>query len=499
MNLKKYILSLFILAFLVACSYDFPEKEPYKKEDLGGVNPEKLIFTGDEYLAGFMDGALYTSGQQNSLAAIIVSQFNIIQPTEFILPEINSENGMNLYASTQNEIFGKWIYEFSSYDEEKPQIKLTSGEPVADFTGDKNALTDFSVPSLRMNHTNNPQLSVNPFYSRIVSTQGNSYKTEVSQKNPTFVIFWIGMNDVLDYAINGANGNVNYDGDDVINNWNLTSVENFRSNFDDLTNEFLKNPDCKMVIGNLISIQSLPYFYVQTYDALFLEGVKLNAARARYREFNDAVAIYNRTVPEDKKRPFIDFFDNGSNLHPQPLVVIDSTLVDAQYPDGSELEKYRQLTKNELLLFNVSDVMIEFGYGSIIPLKEENYLTEYEIEIIENRILSFNAVLTEKSNLYPERIIIADINSQIQTIAETGKTDAWGDPIIDEIIYFNGVPVEGSLGMNSIFSLDGLHFNQRGNAFVGNIFIETINQEFGAKLPKVDINKFAGNEYTFSY
>lgn len=499
MNFRKYISSLFFLVVLFSCSYEFPQSESYKKEDLGNINTDKMVYAGDEYLSGFMDGALYNNGQKNSAASIIADQINIIQKVEFVQPEINSTNGLNLYASKENKIFGKWIYEFSDFTADIPQLKLTDGESVIDFSGDRNTLTDFSIPMVRMNQVNNSELTKNPYFNRIYTQPGNTYKTEISKEKPTFVILWLGMNDILDFAIHGANGNDNFDGDDIDRNWNLTSVENFRTNFDDLTDALIQNEDCRMVIGNFISIQSLPFFYVQTYDALFLEGTKLSAARARYKEFNNAVAIYNRTVPDELKRPFIDFYDNGSNPHPQPLVVIDSSLTDAQYPDGRELEKYRQLDKNELLLFNVSDEMIELGYGSVIPLNDENYLTESKIDLIEKRISDFNSVLIEKSNLYPERITIADINTPVRSIAETGKTDAWGDPISKEIIYFNGVPVEGSLGMNSIFSLDGLHFNQRGNAFIANVFIDAINRGFGARLPKVDINKYVGNEYTFSY
>ena len=60
-------------------------------------------------------------------------------------------------------------------------------------------------------------------------------------------------------------------------------------------------------------------------------------------------------------------------------------------------------------------------------------------------------------------------------------------------IDFNGVPLEARLGYNSIFSLDALHFNPRGNAFVANRFIQKMNDNFGSNIPLVDVNQFVGN------
>jgi lysophospholipase L1-like esterase len=499
MNLLKHILSLFICLTVFSCSYDFPEKYEYSTEDLGAINLEEPVFAGDDYMAGLMDGALYNQGQQNSVASIISSQFKFVSETEIVQPEINSENGLNLYTSFQNEIVGKWVYEFLETSGDVPQLKLTKGEQIPDFKGDINQLNDLSVPVLRMNQVNSTEFTSNPFFKRITSSPVHSYTTEVVMRNPTFVILWLGMNDILDYAIHGAVGNPDFDENSAGSGWNMTSVENFRSNLNRLTDELLQNPDCNLVIGNLISIKSLPYFYIQPYNGLFLDNDELTKARAKYAGFNEAVAIYNRTVPEELKRPFIDFYDNGYNMSPQPMVVIDSLLSDAFYPDGSKLEKYRHLTQNEMVFYNVTDEMFEMGYGSSIPISTQHYLNEKDIELIEQRINDFNAVLAEMSNAQPERIVIADIKSLVEPVAETGKTDAWGSPVNKEVIYFDGVPVEGSLGINSIFSLDGLHFNPRGNAFAANGFIEAVNRGFGANFPLVDINKYIGNVYSFSF
>ncbi|GAG85851.1 unnamed protein product, partial [marine sediment metagenome] len=94
---------------------------------------------------------------------------------------------------------------------------------------------------------------------------------------------------------------------------------------------------------------------------------------------------------------------------------------------------------------------------------------------------------------YSDRLVVVDLNSIIHEISMTGKIDAWGQISTQEQFDFNGVPLGARLGYNSIFSLDGLHFNPRGSAFVANWFIQNINDNFGSNIPLIDINQYVGN------
>jgi len=96
-------------------------------------------------------------------------------------------------------------------------------------------------------------------------------------------------------------------------------------------------------------------------------------------------------------------------------------------------------------------------------------------------------------NKYPGRLVYVPVSELIHEIAETGKIDSWGRPASDEVISYNGLPLEGTLGLNSIFSLDGLHFNPRGNALLVNQILNAINEGFGSNLPLIDVNSYLGN------
>jgi hypothetical protein len=485
MQTKIKIGQLLIILFFTSCTYEFPMVESPAIEDLGDINTENIIAVGDGFLAGAMDGALYSAGQQNSVASVFASQLSRSNEISFNQPKINAKNGFNFYASKGNQLYGKWIYRFQNQTDEKPKMILTAGELVEDYQGDKTVLNNLAVPMLSVTQLLNYPDKTNPYVFRVFSDATQNISQQIIDKSTTLVLCWIGMNDYLKYAMNGA-----------VELSNLTSVETFRNNISLLMNELIQKSDSKILLGNLISIENLPYFYFKTFDNLFLEGQKLGAARARYKQFNLAVSEFNRTVPEEQQRPYIDFYDNGSNPHSQPLVVVDNTLPDASYPDGSVLEKFRQLDKNEMVLHSVTDDMLENGFGWLTPMEEQYYLTVSETELIINRISAFNSVIEEIAANFPQQIALVDINSKIAEVAETGKTDAWGDPLSNNVIYFEGVPVGGSLYLNSIFSLDGIHFNQRGNAFVTNIFIQALNGKFGAKVKTVNINDYPGNAYS---
>ncbi|HEX7027586.1 MAG TPA: hypothetical protein VF268_10115, partial [Gammaproteobacteria bacterium] len=42
-----------------------------------------------------------------------------------------------------------------------------------------------------------------------------------------------------------------------------------------------------------------------------------------------------------------------------------------------------------------------------------------------------------------------------------------------------------------IYSEDGIHPNSRGYAFIANIFIDAINEQFGASVPKANLGNYS--------
>lgn len=485
-GLKKYNWILIFHAIFFSCTYEFPEKDLFSADDLGKISVEKVMAVGDGFVAGVMDGALYSDGQSNSLAAIFASQFSHLVEDEFVQPDVDSENGYNLFLPNKTEVWGRWIFQYRNPADENPEFVLTPGETVKEYSGDKNKISNLAFPGFSVSPLPKSTLEGNLYFRRIFTSGSTDIAEQIIRKTPSLLLCWLGMSDFLTFAINGA-----------VNPDDLTPADTFQTRLENFISEVLRKTDCKIIIGNLISIEDLPFFYYQPYNKLFLSNLQLSIARARYSAFNAAVAAYNRTVSEEFQRPFIDFFDNGYNPHPQNLVVSDQSLPDAFYPDGKPLEKFRHLAAGEMVLKTVTSQMIESGFGSSVPLADSLYLSRDQIESIIQRVCNFNAAIEQIAVANPGRVALADVARRVHPVAESGKLDAWGEPVKAnaEVEYFNGVPVSGTIDVNGVFSLDGIYFNPRGNAFVSNVFISAANQTFGAKIPVIDINRFPGNVY----
>lgn len=495
--MKCVIKILFVfLALLSACKYDFPDtRVDYSN---GSMDVSRYVGIGDGFSAGSMDGSLYTYGQDNSIAAILASRMSVIGLQDFQQPDISSDNGFNKLASDESNQVGKWIYSFSTETQLEPDRMLTNGEYPSTYPGEMSSPGNFSVPFARSFELDDPDLSENVYYNRFASDPGNSsVLIDILNADPSFFTLWIGMNDFLGYASSGGIGNPDPPGDpSMINEDDLTPVALFESKISSYLSTILEDPDRKGAIVQLPMFDDLPYFYTYPYDFMRLNGTALGITQTYYRSYNQAVSEHNILYP-DANRPFIAFNDNGSTLYPQPIVIVDDSLSDAFYPDGTTpLPKLRQLTKDEMVLLTFPVDKMEYGYGSINPTTSEYYLKVSQINEINLRIETFNQVLEQEVNKYPGRLVFVPISEIVHKIAETGKIDSWGRAASDEVISYNGLPLEGTLGYNSIYSLDGLHFNSRGNALIVNQIINSINEEFGSNLPLVNVNSYLGNTIT---
>ena len=491
----RNLIYFILFGFLVSCSYEFPVTD--EEFSSGNINLTNYIAVGDNYSAGFMNGALYTSGQEKSFPAILSGQLVKAgnNNDDFLQPVVTSENGYNPIASEPAHFYGKWIYKFSNVTDEEPLRRLTPGELLAMFVGDKNRIRNFSVPLVKSFQLDRADLSENIYYERFAVNPGTgTLLNDIMATSPSFFTLWLGMYDVLNFAMTGGSGNIDPPSDpNQIQEYDLTPADVFEESISKIIDRLLENPETKGVIATLPYISDLPFFYFRQYNFMRLGGSKLSQARSFVTPINYAVIEHNLN-PDNEKRPLINFNDNGATLYPQPLVVVDESLCDAIYPDGSPLPKIRQLTEEELVLFTISETEVNQGdLGSIIPVGEELYLSKNQVHKLRTRIDLYNQVINALADEYNGRIVVVDLNSIIHEISETGKTDAWGQLTTQEQFDYNGVPLEARLGYNSIFSLDALHFNPRGNAFIANRFIQKMNDNFGSNIPLNNVNQFVGN------
>ncbi len=491
--MRKVAIYLIILLAATGCTYEFPVTEI--NPDSGTADFSKFVCIGDNYTAGFMDGALYTAGQVNSIGSLIAQQVTTFNGGGFFQADIESANGYNPLLSGPSLILGKMICSYQTITSAEPVTILLPGEIPTPYAGDKELLTEFSIPFMKSYQALQPEFSSNIYYNRIATNPGTSTLLEqASASSPTFFLLWIGMYDALHFATSGALGDYDPPSDPALLNDNdLTPEDLFESSIRQLVSAIMNNPSTLGVIVNLPSFRDLPFFYTYQYDFIRLTNSQKRAAQNYYYSFNQAV-IYHNQQPGAEFRPMIGFNDNGPvTLYPQPLVVEDDSLCDAFDQYGNPIPKIRQLNSNEMVLMTIPINLVSNGLGWIVPLPKEYYLNEMDIDNLDMAIDAYNGIIQQLVQEYPDRLVLADFYNPIKELAATGRMNSWGLPDDPHIRYLDGIPLKADLSLNSIFSLDGLHFNQRGNAYAASLIIETINQHFNSTITTPDVNQYVGN------
>lgn len=480
-NYSIYIL-LFSLIF-ASCEQenitlkDQPTPDP-ETPAAGSADFTKYVAVGNSLTAGYQAGALFNAGQANSLAAILAGQFELVGGGEFNQPDINSDNGFNTAIVNPDPatgtILGRLVLKGSP-----PAPSPLVGEVITPYTGDKAALNNFGVPGILLGQALTPftggpaapqNPAYNPFYARFASNPGTSTIIgDALAAQGTFFSFWLGNNDVLGYAVSGATRSEIF-----------TSPEAFQAQYQAALGALTSDPDIKGIVGNIPDITGIPFFTTIPYNAIALDQANATALNSGYAEFNGAIDQYNSGAfsggdPPANQRPKISFTPG-----PNPIVIEDENLPDLT---GFGIPSIRQMTQGELVILSAA-TQLPLGIGSASPAPDRLILTSMELEEIKQRIDAFNGIISASANAIADnRVAVADVNAAFNELAATGPRG----------LLFNGVLITASLAPPyGGFSEDGVHPNTRGYAFTANVFIEAINEKFGANIPLVNLGNYPG-------
>jgi phospholipase/lecithinase/hemolysin len=100
---------------------------------------------------------------------------------------------------------------------------------------------------------------------------------------------------------------------------------------------------------------------------------------------------------------------------------------------------------------------------------------------IQTAINGFNTTISSAVTAQSSRLVLIDANAILAEI-KAGKVTVNGSSLTASI-----TPPFGA------FSLDGVHPNQRGAAYMANELIEAVNAKWGAKIPLCNPNDYIGN------
>lgn len=430
-------LAIVVLAFLFAtCKPEIDTLEP----SAGNADFSKYIAVGNSLTSGYRDGDLFRSGQLYSYPNIIAQQLKLVGGGEFTQPlmydELGFGNKMVLNLNTVKDCAGNPVPGVAPSLGPIPyRILDNSPSDPRNFVNmeELQNSTNLGVPGAKSFHLLIPYYgSVNPYFNRFSALPEITILQQAVSHNATFFTLWIGNNDVLTYALNGAEAD------------SITSIPIFTWALSNIINGLTEN-GAKGAVANLPDITSIAYFTTFPYNALALtDQAQIDALNTAYQPFNITFSL-------------------GAN----PLIV-----QDANAPGGR-----RQIKSTELVLLSLSQDSIRCaGWGSLKPIPPQFFLDEQEIAEIKTATEQYNEIIENLAEA--KGLALVDANAFLET-AKSG-------------LVFDGVRYSAKYISGGINSLDGIHLSPRGNAMVANYFIEAINKKYAANIPTVDINDYPG-------
>ncbi len=442
------------LALIVSsCEPVFDVPEPQS----GDADFSRYVALGNSLTAGFADNALYRDGQLASFPNQLATQMQEAGGGSFIQPLV--EDGVGA-GQNQNP---RLILQ------QGPDGSLAPG-PAADEGQDifsenifgEGPFNNLGVPGAKTFHLlMDDYADLNPFYGRFAQDSETTLLEQALELDPTFFTLWIGSNDILGWATSGGTGDA--DGGTGENDITLESV--FEESIETLIAQLTAN-GAKGVVMNIPEVSVIPFFKVIPWDALELTEEQ---AQMLIDGYDDQIPGF---VPD--REDYIPDFQEGSN----GFIIRDP---DREVFLNQDALKFRMATENDRILFTVPQDSLQPppdgpGWGTAVPIPDEYTLREPQLETVKEKVEEFNAII--ESVAADHDIPVFDIPSLLERV--------------NSGIQFDGAELTSEFVTGGLYSLDGVHLTDRGNAQLTNELIEFINAEYGASLSPVNVGDYKG-------
>ncbi len=506
----------------------------------GSVSFTKFVAIGNSFVAGVQGGALFTDGQNNSLAAILNKQFESVgAPSSFKQPTIGASLGYNLFISpnpgADNKVLGRLLLQNGTTPDcatgaisprPTPQayavgqleaVPNPTLNPGFIYTGSKTELNNFAVPAITLGQAlipqtgdwanPNPAIGFSPFYARFASNPGTStIIADAIAAQGSFALVWLGLDDFFLYAAFG--------GDPT--KAPLNSSGAFAGQYGAAIGALLaSNPNLKAVVGNFPDIFKMPHFTSVAYNPIPLDAATaatVNGAFAGYNQALDGIAGAATANPAGfgltteqaaalaaeiatRKVTFTVSCNNKALISDETLTDLgpffDALVGVAITPEQrTALEPYRkvrQTTSSDILPLGAGSVLGTLVGGNpllvngvSVPLADQYVILPSERDAIIAAREAFNTSIAATVSANSSRLALADVSTAMANLVTAKAT------------VINGVTITPNINPpTGMYSEDGVHPNSRGYAFLSRVFIEAINAKFGATIPLTDVSLYS--------
>jgi hypothetical protein len=461
--MKKLLFIILSLALFTACE---PKIDEFPAS-ANGVDFSNFVVVGNSLSAGYADGALYLSGQKNSIPNIMATQFKHVGGGDFRQPLIGTEDGVGFQPIPGG------IYCYPKMSLQVIQDKDCAGNPLTTASlkpallyppADQNALkqqlyatptqtgpyNNMGVPGINLQQAFFPGYGSplgNPFYTRFASNPMATVLGDAAAQQPTFFMMWLGDNDALSSALAGT---------DLL----LTPADTFAKYYPLAVGAMInsgKTP--KGVLCNIPDVTSIPFFTTIS-KSLPYDNVVLTAEQASGLNILYGMYGHPEIVWKEGRNPFVYTKSDGS---------------------------WAQMTADDLFLLNIPTDSIKCkGMGiadqSATPLPKpypipgKFVLDKAEQTRIREAVTAYNQSISAVAANF--NLALADVNSYLKSF-QSGMV-------------FDGIKMSTTFVTGGTFSTDGIHMNPRGNAVAANFIIQAINNKYGCSIPQADITKYQG-------
>ncbi len=449
----KYLNKIFIM-ILVFISLSFVGCEDRTEltapeVSVGDADFSRFVVVGNSLTAGYQNGSLYESSQNYTYSKMIADQVGATfeQPIYS-----NPGTGRRMEIDGFNPD-GTPIIVYNSATGSPQNLNYAApynnlGVPGA-WLGDALYCTS---------STTTVTGQANPMFDLVLRGLGTQLQQAMAQ-HPTFMIFWLGNNDILGHAAYG--GTVPY-------NPPATFTALYSVIMDSLA-----TTGADVLVANIPYVTSTPYFTTI--------GPKVGYSLQPAIEAGLAYGLFYQKNGETSAVPPTQFVTHNGLYSGEVMLTLASSAYAAYIgiPSG---KFYRDnLPGVDPALLGI-DTTQAFGLHPLNPFPDGLVLDEDELANIKSVIDQYNTSISTLAEAKGFHVV--DVNSFLSSLARQGLTQ-------------NGITFNANYITGNAFSLDGVHPTSRGYALISNLFIDKINEVFNANIPHVDVSKVP-NSINFS-
>jgi lysophospholipase L1-like esterase len=495
-NNIKYIAVLALGLFACEPEFDNPIDESGTYSS-GSADFSTYVAVGNSLTAGYMDGTVFKSGQENSFPNIMAQQFAFAGGGDFTQPsfddDVNNAGGFLLGGNPLPGFGTRLVLDASQSRPENLNIAPTAEVSSLQAT----AYNNMGVPGAKIFHLGFPgygdilNLAVgaaNPYYVRHATSPNATVIGDATSLNPTFFSLWIGNNDILSYATSGGVG-VDQTGNQNVLSYGFNDITDpgvFAFTYQALVDALTAN-GAKGVVATLPDVTSIPYFTTVPYNPVPMDAQTAGFVNNGYATYNGGLqfAAANGLITADEVAQRTIAFAAGQNA----VVIEDEYLTNLV---GFGIPSYRMSTIDDLLILpssgfigtlaDQSDPTSINGVG--VPLADNWVLTATEVQLVRNARTAYNNAIV--SIAVANDLAVADMAVKLEELVSGLRTT---DGQIYTNNYFDG---SSDAISTTVFSLDGVHPNSRGYGIVANEFIRVVNEKYGADVPGVTAGYYPG-------